>query len=151
MPVTAVTGTDTLIINGRIITALADASAVDLTAPNDLSVVKRGKDGNLVYGKNEMGRMANMVIRLVLGSDDDKYLNSLLAQWKQSTSDFILMTGAFYKRTGDGAGGLQTKVHQLTGGVPKNFPEALTAADGNTDQSVSIWTITWGDCDISVQ
>jgi len=151
MPIASTTGQDTLIINGRIITALADASAVDVTFPNDISSVKRGKDGNTIYAKNEMGRMASMTVRIVLGSEDDKYLNGLIQQWKQSSSDFTLLTGAFYKRIGDGSGNVQTKVHQLSGGTFKNMPEALTSAEGNTDQSVAVYNLTWADCDISVQ
>ena len=151
MPITSLTGQDTLIINGRIIAGLVDANAVDLTFPQDISAVKRGKDGNVIYAKNEMGRMASMTIRLALGSDDDKYLNSLLQSWKQSASDFSLMSGSFSKRVGDGQGNVQTKVHQLSGGTFKNMPEALTSAEGNTDQSVAVYTVTWGDCDISVQ
>jgi hypothetical protein len=151
MAQTALTGQDTLIINGRIITALADATAVDLTFPTDIAAVKRGKDGNTIYAKNEEGRKAMMTIRLLLSSSDSIYLNSVLQQWKQSSSDFVLMTGAYYKRSGDGKGIVSTRVHQLTGGVFKKLPEALTNVEGNTDQSVAVWDIIWGDCDISDQ
>lgn len=147
----SLTGNDSLIINGRIITGFADANSVDVSPAADIGVAKKGKNNNTIYARNEMGRMANMVLRLVIGCDDDKYINSLLQQWKQSTSDFILMTGTFNKRVGDGKGNIQTKVHQLLGGFPKNFPKVTTAAEGDTNQSVSEWNITWGDCDISIQ
>lgn len=151
MNIKSLTGQDTLIVNGRIITGLVDANAVDLTFPNDISAVKRGKDGNVIYAKNEMGRMASMTVRISLGCEDDKYLNSLIQLWKQNPSTFTLLTGSFIKNIGDGASGVQSKVHQLSGGTFKNLPEALTSAEGNTDQSVAVYTITWGDCDISVQ
>lgn len=148
---TALTGQDTLIINGRIITGLADADAVSLDPDTDIASVKRGKDGNTLYAKNEEGRKVTMTIRLLISCSDSIYLNSLLQQWKQSSSDFVLMTGAYYKRSGDGTGVISTRVHQLTGGVVKRLPKAMTNVEGNTDQSLAEWQIIWGDCDISDQ
>ena len=147
----SLTGQDTLIINGTIITTLADANAVDLTFPTDFAAVKRGKDGNIIYAKNEEGRKAPMTVRVLLGGVDDKAFNSLLQLWKQSSSDFPLITGAYYKRVGDGQGNISVKVHQLTGGVLKNNPQAMTNVEGNTDQSIAVYTFLWGDCDISIQ
>jgi hypothetical protein len=151
MPVSSVTGKDSLIINGTVITGLADANAVDVTPIADIVNIKRGKDGNTMYAKNEEGNRASMTIRLALGCQDDKNLDALLASWQASASDFVLMTGSFYKRTGDGQGGIQTLVYQLTGGVPKAFPQVLTSAEGNIDQSVRMWTILWGGCTVSTQ
>ena len=151
MPVQSVTGKDSLIINGTVIMGLADANSVDITPVADIVNIKRGKDGNTLYAKNEEGNRANMTVRLALGCSDDKNLDAILASWIASSSDFTLMTGAFYKRTGDGQGGIQTLVYQLTGGVPKAFPEVLTSAEGNVDQSVRVWTIMWGGCSTSTQ
>ena len=151
IPVTSVTGKDSLILNGTVITGLADANSVDITPVADIVAIKRGKDGNTMYAKNEEGNRVTMTIRLALGCQDDKNLDALLASWIASSSDFALMTGSFYKRTGDGQGGIQTLVYQLTGGVPKAFPEVITSAEGNVDQSVRVWTIIWGGCTTSTQ
>lgn len=151
MPVVSATGKDSLILNGTVITGLADANSVDITPVADVVNIKRGKDGNTMYAKNEEGNRVSMTIRLALGCVDDKNLDALLASWRASSSDFILMTGSFYKRTGDGQGGIQTLVYQLKGGVPKGIPQVLTSAEGNVDQSVRVWTIMWGDCQTSTQ
>jgi hypothetical protein len=151
MPVVALTGQDTLIINGTIITSLADANAVDITPAADIVTVKRGKDSNVLYATNEEGYRALMTVRLAFGSVDDNTFISLLAQQKAGLSSFALMTGAFYKRVGDGNQNMTATIYQLSGGVIKAMPEALTTAEGNVDQSVHIWNINWGNCDISVQ
>jgi hypothetical protein len=151
MPNVSLTGQDTLIINGSVITGLADQNSVDLNPAADIANVKRGKDGNTMYAKNEEGNRVTMTIRLALGCADDNNFDGLLSQWQASSSDFVLITGAFYKRVGDGNGNITTKVHQLTGGVIKAIPEVLTAAEGDTNQSVRVWTIHWGNCVISNQ
>ena len=145
MPVVALTGKDTLILNGTIITGLADANAVDITPAADIVSVKRGKDSNILYATNEEGYRALMTVRLAFGSADDNNLVSLLAQQKAGLSQFTLMTGAFYKRVGDGNGNITATIYQLSGGVIKTMPEALTTAEGNVDQSVHIWMIKLGE------
>lgn len=139
MPQVALTGQDTVQINGRIITALADGTPFDIQFPNDFGMVKVGKNGNSIYAKNSMGIVADVTMRLILGSSDDQYMTGLLAEWDRDESNFTLMTAMFVKRVGNGAGSVQSKIYQCSGGFFKRQVPAKTVADSDTDQSVAIY------------
>lgn len=147
----SLSGADVININGRILNDLADQNPVDLTYPNDIVGVKAAKNGNTIYAFNNMGRLAECKLRVLLGSDDDKFLNSLLQTQINDFSGFTLLTGQFSKRVGDGQGNISTDVYQLSGGVIKKNVEAKTAAEGDTDQSVAEYMITFGYTSKSIQ
>ena len=151
MSAVSLTGEDTIQIDGRVLNDLADGDCAVLTYPNELAAVKASKNGNTVYAFNNMGRMVNCKIRVLVGSSDDKYLNSRLAQMIQDFSGWTLFTGSFCKRVGDGAGNMSTVVYQVTGGVCKKNVEAKTNADGDTEQSVAVYDIDFGNNTRSVQ
>ena len=123
----------------------------DVTFPNDLGAVKAGKNGNTIYAKNEMGRVAEVVLRILLGGTDDKYLNGRLQQWITDPSTFTLLTGMFVKRVGDGQGNIESKIYNMTGGFFKRQVDAKTSAESDTEQSVAIWRITYGNAQVSIQ
>lgn len=151
MPAVSLTGQDTAQIDGIILSTLADGIPFDLTFPNEFGVVKAGKNGNSIYAKNENGRIAEVTLRVLLGGSDDKFLNSRLAQWKLDTSGFKFLTGLFIKRVGDGQGGLQSKVYNCTGGIFQRQVEVKTSSEGDTEQSVAIYQLRFGDCQVSMQ
>lgn len=151
MPSVSLTGQDTATIDGNILQSLADGNPFDITFPQDLANVKIGKNGNAIFAKNEQGRRADVTLRVLLGSSDDKYLIAKIAQWKLDPSLFGLITGVFIKKVGDGQQNVQSKVYNCTGGVIQRQPEAKTAAEGDTDQSVAVYTILFANCDISMQ
>lgn len=139
MSETSLTGQDTVQIDGRIITALADGTPFDLTFPNDFGTMKIGKNGNTIYAKNTMGLLADVALRVLIGSSDDQYLLGRMAQWYQDESLFVLMTATFVKRVGDGQGNYQSKIFQCTGGYFKRQVDTKTVAEGDTDQSVQTY------------
>lgn len=147
----SLTGADTIVIDGRILNFLADGESVKLDPQNDLAVVKVGKNGNAIYAFNNMGVMVDVTIRVLLGSPDDAYLNGRLQEMKSDFSSFILLSGSFAKRVGDGQGNVQTKVFQLSGGIIKRIPAAKTSAEGDTDQSVAEYMVTFAANDPSIQ
>lgn len=147
----SLTGADTIQIDSRVLRDLADLDCVKLTFPNDVAAMKVSKNGNTIYALNETGKIVECEHRVLLGSDDDKYLNSRLQEMKGDLSGFILLTASFAKRVGDGQGNLSTKIYQCTGGVFKKQPEAKTSAEGDTEQSVAIYTISFHNDNISVQ
>lgn len=151
MPATSLTGQDTVQIDGIIFSTLADATPFDVVFPNDLGAVKAGKNGNTIYAKNEMGRIADATLRLLIGGIDDKYLNGRLQQWITDPSTFALITGMFNKRVGDGAGNIESKIYNMTGGFFKRQVDAKTVAESDTDQSVAVWRITFGNAQVSIQ
>jgi len=53
-------GADSIIINGRGLVDFANGDNAVLTFPNDISNTARGKNGNVVSAKNEMGKMGEL-------------------------------------------------------------------------------------------
>lgn len=151
MGAVALTGADTIQIDSRVLTDLADGDAVRLEFSDEIAVAKPGKNGNVIYAFNEMGRRVDCVVRVLLGSADDKYLNSRLQAMKNDFSQFTLASGSFSKRVGNGSGVISTVVYQCSGGVFKRQVNAKTSSEGDTEQSVAEYTITYGNGDRSIQ
>jgi hypothetical protein len=141
----SLTGSDTISINNRVLANLADQNAVELTFPNDIANVKTGKNGNAIYAFNESGRQCEVKIRVLRASDDDKYLNNLLTQQLANFSGTVLMFGQFIKKVGDGAGNITADTYVMSGGVFSKPVEGRTNTDGETEQSVSIYTIKFSN------
>jgi len=141
---TSLTGNDTLIINGFNLIDLADGDNSTLTHPNELMTVKTGKNGNILYAYNGSGNQGDLTVRLVRGSASDRFLNSLMKQMKLDPALFTLMRGTFIKRTGNGFGLITNDTYVLVGGVFSKQVDAKSNAEGDTEQSVSVYTIKWG-------
>ncbi len=139
MPTVTLSGSDTIKINDRILSDLADTDVVAMTFPNDIANVKTGKNGNSIYGLNESGKQCELVIRVQRGSADDKFLNNLLAQQQANFAGFILMIGEFVKRLGDGLGVVASDTYILSGGIFMKAVEAKSNVEGDTEQSISIY------------
>ncbi len=150
MGATAITGKDTLTLNGHVFHDFADGDCGKIVYDEDLTKVKAGKDGNTIFGQNQGGRIGTLTMRMILGGNDDKYLNGLLASYLQSPSSYVLDLGSLFKQVGDGAGNVASVVYQLLGGAPKKQPEAKINADGDTNQAVSEWTWIVGNVSRSV-
>ena len=134
--ISAVAGRDVIIIDGEIITAIADAEAITLDFDSDITQMKVSKDGNSIYALNYTGIIAKLKIRIVRGSFDDTVLNSKLQQWIADPTTFFLLKGSYVKRIGDGKGNVISEIYQLAGGVFTKIPSAKSSSDGDTDQSV---------------
>lgn len=146
----SLTGKDVVVLNGRVMKNFADGDLAMLTFEGDLMSVKASKDGNTIYALNEQGRVSELKLRILLGSSDDKFLNSLLASMKSDPAGFILVIGSFTKRVGDGAGNSSLVVYQCVGGAFSKMPAAKSSAAGETDQSVVEWSIKFGNADRAV-
>lgn len=139
MSTVAMSGSDTIKIQGRIFADLADGDCVALTFPNDIAQVKTGKNGNSIYGLNESGKQCELAVRLVRGSDDDKFMNNLLAIQQANFAGFVLLVGEFVKRIGDGQGNIGSDTYITSGGVFVKLVEAKNNVEGDTEQSISIY------------
>lgn len=150
MGATAITGNDSVILNGRVLHDFADGDCGKIVYEEDLTKVKAGKDGNTVFALNQGGRIATLSLRIILGSADDKYLNGLLANYQADPSGYVLDQGSLFKRVGDGAGNPNSVVYQLIGGAPRKQPEAKLNTDGDPSQAVGEWTWIFGQVPRSV-
>jgi hypothetical protein len=132
-------GNDVLKLNGRIFSDFIDGDVAQLVYPNDLAVVKTGKKGNSIVSFKNDGRQVDLTLRIAAGSADDKFLNNLLALFKNDPAAFSMLTGEFTKNVGDGAGNVTAITYILSAGVPTKQPGTVDNADGNTEQAVAVY------------
>lgn len=145
MSVVAMSGSDTIKINDRIFADLAAGDVGTLTFPNELAVVKTGKNGNSIYVFNETGKQCEVVLKVIRGSSDDKFLSSLLLSMKNAFADFILMTGEFIKRIGDGSGKITSDTYIMSGGVFSKEVDAKSNTEADEEQSMATYTIKFAN------
>lgn len=147
MSTVAMSGNDTIQINNRVFADLADQDAVVLTFPNEIANVKTGKNGNSIYGLNESGRQCELVMRVIRGSADDKFLNNLISQQQANFAGFILMFGEFVKKVGNGTGaaGIQSDTYIVSGGIFSKQVEAKSNTEGDVEQSISIYRMKFSN------
>lgn len=141
----ALSGNDTVTINGTVLQDLADGNCVELTFPNDISNVKIGKNGNAIYGLNTTGQMSESKFRVLRASSDDQFLLSLLNAQQLNYAGSVLLVGQFIKKVGDGQGNITSDTYNLSGGTFTKVPEAKTNVEGEAEQSVSVYTIKWAN------
>jgi hypothetical protein len=141
MAAVALSGKDIIQINDEVVTDLADSDCVQIEFPESIGVMKLSKDGNAVYAFKYTGLQVRVTIRVVRGSYDDQILNGLMQQFIQAPDLFTLMTAFFVKRIGDGAGNIVSEVYQLAGGIFEKIPGATMNTEGDTNQSVSVYTM----------
>lgn len=145
MATVALSGNDTIVINGRVINGLADGNCIELTFPNDIANVKTGKNGNSIYGLNESGKQCEVKLRIIRGSSDDKFLNNLLAQQQLNFAGTVLMIGEFIKKVGDSLGNVTSDTYIMSGGVFTKIPEAKSNVEGETEQSIAMYTLRFSN------
>lgn len=140
----SLTGSDVITINGRVMHDFANGDVGKLTFDGDLVTVTPSKNGNVIYSLNVAGLLSKLELRLLLGSSDDRYINSLLAAQIQDLSTTILAVGSFVKRVGDGQGNVTNVIYNTLGGVVTKFPEASINTAGTPEQSIAIWMLHFG-------
>ncbi len=141
MATQSLTGSDTISIDGIPLIDLGDGDVGSLTHPNELVGVKTGKNGNSIFALNETGDQADLVLRVLRGSNDDKTLNSRLVSMKADFAGFVTITGQVIKKVGDGLGNVTNDIYDLSGGVFSKRVETISNVEGNTDQSLAIYNI----------
>lgn len=147
---TSLTGKDTIIINGRVLNDFADGDTCKLDYPNDLSVIKTGKNGNSIYAFQYSGLQCTVELRVLLGSSDDSFLNALMSTFINNPPAFSLMTGEFIKNIGDGSGDITPTSYVLSGGTFKKQVPALENADGDTNQAIAVFMLQFTNAPRSV-
>lgn len=139
------TGSDTNIIDNRILADEAEGDVVNLDFPNNLVEPKVGKNGNTLYAFNATGKQVVATIRVLRGSADDKYLNARLSELLLDLPSYILIEAEFIKRVGDGLGNVTNDIYKVKGGVIQKFPNTKENVEGDTEQAVSIYQIAFAN------
>ena len=143
----ALTGNDTTIIDTRRLTDFATGDVVLIDAPNNLVELKQGKNGNAIYAYNATGKQVTATIRVIRGTADDKYLAARMQEYINDPAAFVLISGEFIKRSGDGAGNTANEVYSLSGGVIQKMPGGKENVEGDTEQAVSIYVLVFSNAD----
>lgn len=141
MSTVSLTGSDTIVINSKVISDLADGDCVNMEFPNEMATLKTGKNGNVIYSLNETGQEATVVMRLIRGSSDDRFMNNLMAIQKQNFAGFVLLTGEFIKKIGDGEGNVRNDTYILSGGIFTKEIAAKNNTEGDVEQSISLYEL----------
>ena len=141
MGTVTLSGSDVILINTRNIVDLADGDCVTLDFPNDIAALKTGKNGNTIYSLNETGNQCEVKIRVLRGSADDKYLNNLMVQQQANFAGTVLNFGEFIKKLGDGEGNITNDTYILQGGIMTKQIPGKNNVEGDTEQSISIYSM----------
>lgn len=145
MPAVAMSGNDTIQIQNRVLQDLATGTCVELTFPQNIANVKTGKNGNSIYGLNQTGQQAEVKIHVVRGSADDKFLQNLLTQQTANFAGTVLVIGQFVKKIGDGQGNITSDTYITSGGVFSKNVEGRTNVEGETEQSIAVYTVMFAN------
>ena len=137
----ALTGNDSIIIDGLPLVDLANGDVGTLTFPNDITSATTGKNGNSIIALNETGKIAELSIRVLRGSSDDKTLNSKFKTMEADLPSFTLLTGSIVKRIGDGISNVVEDTYALSGGSFSKRVETTSNVEGDIEQGVSIYNI----------
>ena len=143
MAISAVTGQDTLTLFGRVFNDFADGDNTTITFPNELVTMKTGKNKNTIYAINETGSNCDMVLRVMRGSADDRFLQGKFSEMNRDLPSFVLGEGEFVKRSGDGLGLVISDIYALKGGIFKRGIDAKENVEGDTEQAVSVYNLTF--------
>lgn len=137
----ALTGNDTIIIDGLPLVDLANGDVGALSFPNDITSATTGKNGNSIIAINETGKIAELSIRVLRGSSDDKTLNSKFKTMEADLPSFTLLTGSIVKRIGDGISNVTEDTYALSGGTFSKRVETTSNVEGDIEQGVSVYNI----------
>ena len=144
MALFSITGDDQIVLDGipNLTRDLADGDVSSITIPNDLVNIVVGKNGNVIYAKDENGRRFDMDLRVLKGSDSDALLLQRYQNMLGNFAKTTFLTGTFVKKLGDGFGNVQSYTYNLSGAVIRKAPEAMSNTAGDTNQSVTIYSIS---------
>ena len=144
------TGEDTIMLDSRILADFADADYGKIEFPNDIVDVKTSKNGNVLIGDKASGSLMHLTLRVVLGSPDDKYMNSRLLEQRSDLPAFKAVTASITTRSGDGSGSVSAITYQAVAGVFKKIPGAVSNSEGSGDQAVAVYELTFGSAPRSI-
>lgn len=139
----AYTGKDIIKFNDRILSNFANGDCTIVTFPNELHGMANGKDGNSLAAHNEQGNIAELEMRIIKGSADDKYLNSFILAWKNHSDEFAPATVECTKMITTETGRVNETL-SLGFIFPSNQIETRSNTDGDTDQMVSVYRFRAG-------
>ncbi len=145
MATIAMSGADTVSVNNRILADSADGNIAELSFDNQIANVKTGKNGNSIFADNQTGNNGKLILRVIRGSSDDKFLNNLLIQQQANFGGTVLVNAELIKKMGDGQGNIGSDIYAANSGIFSKKVAAKSNVDGDTEQSVSIYELMFAN------
>ena len=139
--VSALAGSDSLVLMQHIFNDFADGDTIDLDFPNGIASVKKGKNGNALFALNTQGQIGVLKLGLVRASADDIFLLKFLNLQNQNFAGTVLLSGQYVKNIGDGAGNITADTYLLSGGIFQKQTPGKENVEGNTDQAKTMYEI----------
>lgn len=137
-------GNDTAVINGIPMVDVANGDWLTITFPNNKVESETGKNGNSIIAQNASGFRADVTIRLIRGSLNDKLLNSLSILQDADLPSFPLLTAALAKRSGNSLGAVTYDTYAAANcGYFERNVDAKANAQGDVEQSVSVYRLVF--------
>src|SRR5690242_12271835 len=131
--VNSLTGNDTVIIGGQLMTDEAIGVVAEISFPENLVKVTRGKNGNTVFALNNQGFQSEVKLRVLLGGVNDAFLNAQMVGLKNNFAGFVLLNGIFIKNVGDGLGNIKPVTYLMSGGILSKNPMQQSVAEGTPE------------------
>lgn len=138
------TGDDTIIINDLPLNDFPNGDIATLDLPNNLMEIATGKNGNTIFALDEAGNNATLTVRVLLSSNDDKRLNSLIPP-SDGFASYVLATGSVVKQVGDGQGNISYNTYLLQGGMVQKKPAIKSNVNGDVEQAIVEYVIQFAN------
>ncbi len=137
----AFTGSDVIVIGSRIFSDLANGDVATLEFPNNLAegAVSKYEGGIVAY--NVAGKTADLTIRVIRGSGDDKFLNSEMNLYFSNRSSYPTLSGEFVKKIGSEDGPTTYDTYILGIGYVQKLPTVKDNVEGDVGASVTEYSL----------
>lgn len=143
MGINTITAGDTLTLYDRVFNDFSNGDTSTIAFDSDYVAIKTGKNQNTIYSRNETGNNVKLVLRLMRGSSDDRFLQGKLAEIEGDFASVALATGQFVKRLGDGHGNAFSDAYTLNGGTFSRKVDGKENVEGDTEQGVAVYNMVF--------
>lgn len=131
------------------VTSFADGDYARVSFPNDIMNFVIGKNRNMLASYNAMGTLAEMELRLLRGSKEDKFLQDCFPTFASDQLNFSFIFAKIIKNLGvsnEGASASSiSETYALNNGIISKAPEIISNVSGSTDQGVVVWQVRFAE------
>ena len=131
------------------ITSFADGDYARVTFPNDIMNFTIGKNRNMLAAYNAMGTLAELELRLLRGSKEDKFLQDQFPTFASDELSFSFIFAKVIKNLGVSNEGATastiSEIYTLNNGIISKAPEIVSNVSGSTDQGVVVWQVRFAE------
>jgi len=138
-----IVGIPSIILLGQTIKNLGLQEHCKITFPESVATLDIGYKGNVIAGRREAGRKADVDLVTIVNGDCDTVLSDWLTVWNSRDTLNNLLNMQISVQIGDGEGGLTTKVIILKGGVVNKRADASFNTEGGAEQGQRLYNLNF--------